>query len=243
MGDNQMPLSEELIQPLFPGAIEEETYSRGFKCVAGLDEVGRGPLAGPVVAAAVVLPRGFSHPDIKDSKLLSPSQRETVVPIIKQNAVTWGLGIVEVEEIDRLNILRASLLAMGRALEGLRQTPDCLLIDGNQKIPAEFFRAKSLAKVHPQQRTVVKGDRLCFTIAAASILAKVERDAMMVELDKNYPEYGFASHKGYSCIAHLRALRRFGPSPVHRQSFKPVRDACTENENARLVLFQGNRRK
>lgn len=241
MGDNQMPLSEELIPPLFPGAIEAETYSRGFKCVAGLDEVGRGPLAGPVVAAAVVLPRGFSHPDIKDSKLLSPSQRETLVPIIKQNALAWGLGIVGVEEIDRLNILRASLLAMGKALRALRQTPDCLLIDGNQKIPVEFFRAKSMpAKVRPQQRTIVKGDQLCFTIAAASILAKVARDAMMVELDKSYPEYGFASHKGYSCIAHLQALRRFGPSPVHRKSFKPVRDACADSEDAGLVLFQGS---
>jgi len=240
MGDNQMPLSEELTQPPPPGAIEEETYSRGFKCIAGLDEVGRGPLAGPVVAAAVVLPRGFSHPDIKDSKLLSPSQRETLVPIIKQNAVTWGLGIVEVEEIDRINILRASLLAMGKALKALRPIPDCLLIDGNQKIPAEFFRVKSIAgKPRPQQRTIVRGDQLCFAIAAASILAKVARDAMMVELDKSYPEYGFASHKGYSCVAHLAALRRFGPSPVHRRSFKPVRDACTVREDATFELFWG----
>lgn len=239
MGDSQMSLSEEFIKASLPGVIENEVYSRGFKCVAGLDEVGRGPLAGPVVAAAVVLPRGFSHPDIKDSKVLSPSQRETLVPIIKQNALTWGLGIVEVEEIDRLNILRASLLAMGKALRSLRQTPDCLLIDGNQKIPVEFFRAKSIpAKLRPQQRTVVKGDRLCFAIAAASILAKVARDAMMVELDRSYPEYGFASHKGYSCIAHLQALRRFGPCPVHRKSFKPVRDACTESEDPRLVFFQ-----
>jgi ribonuclease HII len=241
MRDRQMPLSEEFAKPPPPGAIEDETYSRGFKCVAGLDEVGRGPLAGPIVAAAVVLPRGFSHPDIKDSKLLSPNQRETLVPIIKQNALTWGLGIVEVEEIDRLNILRASLLAMGKALRALRQAPDCLLIDGNQKIPVEFFRAKSVsAEVRPQQRTIVKGDQLCFAIAAASILAKVARDAMMVELDKSYPEYGFASHKGYSCIAHLQALRRFGPSPVHRKSFKPVRDACAECEDAGLVLFQGS---
>ena len=240
MGDSQMPLSEEFARPSPPGAIEEETYSRGFKCVAGLDEVGRGPLAGPVVAAAVVLPRGFRHPDIKDSKLLSPSQRETLVPIIKQNALTWGLGIVEVEEIDRLNILRASLLAMGKALRDLRQTPDCLLIDGNQKIPAEFFRAKSIpAKLRPQQRTIVKGDQLCFAIAAASILAKVARDAMMVEIDKSYPEYGFASHKGYSCLAHLAALRRFGPSPVHRRSFRPVRDACTVSDDATLELLWG----
>lgn len=240
MGDNQIPLAEELIQRRLPGAIEEETYSRGFKCIAGLDEVGRGPLAGPVVAAAVVLPRGFSHPGIKDSKLLSPSQREALVPIIKQNALTWGLGIVEVEEIDRINILRASLLAMGKALKALQQIPDCLLIDGNQKIPVEFFRVKSmLGKRRLQQRTIIKGDQLCFAISAASILAKVARDTMMVELDKSYPEYGFASHKGYSCLAHLAALRRFGPSPAHRRSFKPVRDACTVSEDAAFDLFWG----
>jgi ribonuclease HII len=238
MRDNQMPLSEELTRPRLPGAIEEETYSRGFKCIAGLDEVGRGPLAGPVVAAAVILPRGFSHPDIKDSKLLTPSQRETLEPIIKKSAVTWGLGIVEVEEIDRINILRASLLAMGKALKALQQIPDCLLIDGNQKIPLEFFRVKSIVgKRRLQQRTIIKGDQLCLAIAAASILAKVARDAMMVELDKSYPEYGFASHKGYSCLAHLAALRRFGPSPVHRRSFKPVRAACTGEMDSSLTLF------
>src|SRR5262249_45923430 len=196
MRDNQLTLSEELTRPRLPRAIEEESYSRGFKCIAGLDEVGRGPLAGPVVAAAVILPRGFWHPDVKDSKLLSPGQRETLVPIIKQKAVTWGLGIVEVEEIDRLNILRASLLAMAKALKALRQAPDCLLIDGNQKIPAKFLPLRSKpGKFRPQQRTIVKGDQLCFSIAAASILAKVARDAMMVELDRAYPEYGFASHK------------------------------------------------
>jgi len=238
MRDNQMPLSEELTRPRLPGAIEEETYSRGFKCIAGLDEVGRGPLAGPVVAAAVILPRRFSHPDIKDSKLLTPSQRETLEPIIKKSAVTWGLGIVEVEEIDRINILRASLLAMGKALKALQQIPDCLLIDGNQKIPLEFFRVKSIVgKRRLQQRTIIKGDQLCLAIAAASILAKVARDAMMVELDKSYPEYGFASHKGYSCLAHLAALRRFGPSPVHRRSFKPVRAACTGEMDSSLTLF------
>jgi ribonuclease HII len=160
------------------------------------------------------------------------------VPIIKDSALTWGLGIVEVEDIDRLNILTASLLAMGKALMALRQTPDCILIDGNQKLPVEFFQAKSKsANVSPRQRTIVRGDQLCFAIAAASILAKVARDRMMVELDKSYPEYGFASHKGYSCMAHLQALRRFGPSPAHRKSFKPVRDACAESDDSKFVLF------
>jgi len=116
MDNRQIPLSQDFTNPVPLGLIEEQTYSRGFKCVAGLDEVGRGPLAGPVVAAAVVLPRGFSHPDIKDSKLLTASQRERLVPVIEQTAVAWGLGVVDVEEIDRINILRASLLAMGKAL-------------------------------------------------------------------------------------------------------------------------------
>jgi ribonuclease HII len=241
MDNRQIPLSQDFTYPVPLGLIEEQTYSRGFKCIAGLDEVGRGPLAGPVVAAAVVLPRGFSHPDVKDSKLLTASQRERLVPVIEQSAVAWGLGVVDVEEIDRINILKASLLAMGKALRVLQATPDCLLIDGKQKIPGEFLRPKkTAAKLRPQQRTIIKGDQLCFSIAAASILAKVARDAMMVELDKNYPEYGFASHKGYTCIAHLEALRRFGPSPVHRKSFKPVRDVCIDEIDITLALFSSS---
>jgi ribonuclease HII len=238
MSDGQFPLSEELIPHILPGAIEEETYARGYNRIAGLDEVGRGPLAGPVVAAAVVFPRGFSHPDIKDSKLLSASQRQKLVPSIKQNAMGWGIGIVHVEEIDRINILNASLRAMVKALSALRPLPDCLLIDGNQIIPGELFEGKKiLFKVRPHQRTIVKGDQLCFSIAAASILAKVTRDALMVKLDKKYPEYGFAHHKGYSCVAHLQALRRYGPCPVHRRSFKPVRDLCSDMTDETLTLF------
>lgn len=238
MSAGQFPLSEEFTQPILPGAIEEQTYLRGYKRIAGLDEVGRGPLAGPVVAAAVVFPRGFSHPDIKDSKLLSASQREKLVPIIRRNAMGWGIGIVEVEEIDRINILNASLQAMVHALAALRPLPDCLLIDGNQMIPGELFDGKkALFKVRPQQRTIIKGDQLCFSIAAASILAKVTRDALMVKLDKRYPEYGFAHHKGYGSVAHLEALRRYGPSPVHRRSFKPVRDLCGDTPDATLTLF------
>jgi len=238
MTSKQVPLSAELVNRPSPGAIEEETYSRGFRCIAGLDEVGRGPLAGPVVAAAVVLPRGFSHTDMKDSKLLSPGQRERLVPVIKTNAVSWGIGIVEVEEIDRINILKASLLAMVRASLVLHPTPDCLLIDGNQMIPRDFFQAKmTSAKRLPQQRAIVKGDQLCYSIAAASILAKVVRDAMMMDLDKSYPEYGFARHKGYCCVSHLAALRRFGPSPIHRRSFAPVRDVCPEFEDVLPLFF------
>ena len=206
-------------------AFEEESFARGFKSVAGVDEVGRGPLAGPVVAAAVILPRGFSHPDIKDSKLLSPKQREKLAPLIRENAVCWGLGVVGVEEIDRINILQASLLAMVKALDVLTSMPDCLLIDGNQPIPAKLLHeSRWLAGSAPYQKTIVKGDQLCLSIAAASIVAKVARDEMMIGYDKDFPHYGFAGHKGYGSAAHLEALLRHGPSPIHRKSFAPVRD-------------------
>ena len=227
MGSKQFTLSEDFDQPVPQGAIEGQSYSRGFKCIAGLDEVGRGPLAGPVVAAAVVLPRGFTHSEIKDSKLLTAEQREKLLPTIRESALCWGVGVVEVEEIDRINILRASLLAMVKAFRALRPVPDCLLIDGNQMIPSELFQLDAVLKRLPQQKTIIKGDQRCVSIAAASILAKVARDTIMVELHKTYPEYGFAHHKGYSCVAHMEALRRFGPSPIHRRSFKPVRAMCT----------------
>jgi ribonuclease HII len=211
---------------------EEESYARGFKSIAGIDEVGRGPLAGPVIAAAVMLPRGYSHPEIKDSKLLSANQRERLSAVIREKAVCWALGVAAVEDIDRLNILQASLLAMVKALAALKQKADCVFLDGNQTIPLPLFRAgEFLAGRTVYQKTIIKGDRFCLSIAAASIVAKVARDDMMVELDKRYPEYGFAAHKGYSCAEHLDALKRFGPSPAHRQSFKPVREAVTDGTN------------
>lgn len=203
---------------------EAEHHASGFVRVAGLDEAGRGPLAGPVVAAAVILPRGFDHDGIQDSKLLSARQREALALLIRQKAEGWGVGVVGVEEIDRLNILRASLLAMVKALSFLSHKPDCLLIDGSQPIPAELFEPTDAARY---QKTIVKGDRLCLSIAAASILAKVARDEIMIEYDKRYPEYGFACHKGYGSAAHLKALRRYGPSPIHRLSYKPVREAAS----------------
>jgi ribonuclease HII len=178
----------------------------------------------------VVLPRGFSHDGIKDSKLLTAKQRETLAPVIRAQAQSWGIGVVEVEEIDRINILKASLFAMAKAFAALRPRPDYLLIDGNQPIPAQWLKSSNQPSgPTPQQKTIVKGDRLCLSIAAASILAKVARDEMMIELHEHYPQYGFAGHKGYGSAAHLEALRRFGPSPVHRRSFKPVRDACGED--------------
>ncbi|MGH7855604.1 MAG: ribonuclease HII, partial [Candidatus Binatia bacterium] len=192
-------LSLGVVGPVDFHSYEEESYSRGFKSIAGIDEVGRGPLAGPVVAAAVILPRGYTHPEIRDSKLLTAKQREKLAPVIQENAICWGLGIVEVDEIDRLNILQASLLAMVKALAVLKSKADCVLIDGNQTIPLPLFRiGKFLPGRSLYQKTIIKGDQSCLSIAAASIVAKVARDEMMIELDKRYPEYGFAAHKGYS---------------------------------------------
>lgn len=206
---------------------EDENYARGFTCVAGIDEVGIGPLAGPVVAAAVVLPRDFKEPGVNDSKLLTETERERLAPVIKANAISWGLGIVDVQEIDRINILKAALLAMAKACRALEPEPDHLLIDGNRTIPVEFFSmtyAPSLRAL--RQTAIIKGDRVCFSIAAASIIAKVARDHMMIELDASYPQYGFAGHKGYCSAGHLEALRRYGPSQAHRRSFGPVRELC-----------------
>lgn len=225
MAGAQMALAVEREKSSEFRAFEDESYARGFKAIAGIDEVGRGPLAGPVVAAAVVLPRDFCHDEIRDSKLLSAKQRGKLAPLIRQNAQAWGLGVVEVEVIDRINILQASLLAMAKAFSTLEPSPDCLLIDGNQLIPPRLFQeGRGLSGSLPHQKTIVKGDQLCLSIAAASIVAKVARDEMMIGYDKEFPHYGFAGHKGYGSAAHLEALRRFGPSPIHRKSFAPVRD-------------------
>lgn len=212
-------------------ALEEETSALGFRNIAGVDEAGRGPLAGPVVAAAVVLPLGFNGGGIKDSKLLTAKRRQELAPIIKSGAISWGLGIVDAIEIDRYNILNATFLAMAKACRSLTTVPDYLLIDGNQTIPPELFAFGSLTgRSPPKQTAIVKGDQLCLSIAAASIIAKVARDGMMIALDARYPQYGFAHHKGYGSAAHLEALRRHGPSPVHRRSFAPVRRLCGASE-------------
>jgi ribonuclease HII len=225
MRDGQLTLDVNGVKPEPFRGFEQEAYDRGYKCVAGLDEVGRGPLAGPVVAAAVVLPPGFAHAEIKDSKLLTAKQREKMAAVVRQNAECWAVGVVAAKDIDRLNIHQASLLAMVKALASLASKADCLLIDGKQSIPLALFRiGKFLSGRSTYQRTIVRGDQLCLSISAASIIAKVARDQLMMRLDTQYPEYGFAAHKGYSCAAHCEALRRFGPSPVHRRSFKPVRD-------------------
>ncbi len=226
MREGQLPLSAALLRPSRKGVAEDDAYRRGFTTVAGVDEVGRGPLAGPVVAAAVILPRGFTHPEITDSKMLTEKQRQRLVSVIKDSAVGWSLGIVSVAEIDRINIFNASFAAMIESLQQLHPVPDHILIDGKQMIPRDMFpAAKVFGAQLPQQRSVVKGDQLCLCIAAASIVAKVARDEIMVRLDAQYPQYGFAENKGYASASHLDALRRYGPSPVHRYSFQPVREA------------------
>ena len=184
----------------------------GHRLIAGLDEVGRGPLAGPVVAACVVLPVGFSLAGINDSKKLTERQRERAEVRIRAEAVAIGLGVVEPETIDRINILQASRQAMREAFLLLDPSPDCALIDG---LPVPAFPC-------PHQQAIVGGDGLCASIAAASIVAKVARDRMMRAYDAVYPEYGFAGHKGYGSVKHLEALRVYGPCPIHRHSFSPV---------------------
>ncbi len=192
-------------------ALEDAARRRGALRIAGVDEVGRGPMFGPVVAAAVILSQSCSLQGLNDSKKLTEKKREALEPEIRANAVTWAIAAVDVETIDRINIRRASLLAMRRAVEQLALTPDYLLIDGVDTIDWPC-----------KQQTVVKGDATSFSIAAASVLAKVYRDRLLVELDKQYPGYGLARHKGYGTPAHLEALARLGPTPLHRKSYSPV---------------------
>lgn len=195
--------------------------------VAGLDEAGRGCLAGPVVAGAVILPPRFSLPGLDDSKRLTPGQRERLAPLIRQQACAWGLGLVWPRLIDRINILQASLLAMARALACLGPAPALLLVDGRQTIPsavlAGLWRPRRGEAPLPRQQAIVHGDQLYPAISAASVLAKTARDALMERLDRRYPGYGLARHKGYGTREHLAALCRLGPSRLHRLSFRGVR--------------------
>jgi ribonuclease HII len=193
---------------------EQELWRQGLLYVAGVDEAGMSPLAGPVVAAAVVLPVGYTREGIDDSKKLRPEQRAELAAHIRRDAVAFGVGMVEPEEIDRINIYRAGLLAMRRAIEALAVRPDHLLID-----------ARSLKELSLPQSPIVHGDALSISIAAASIIAKTRRDALMVELDQRYPGFGFARHKGYPVKEHLSVIASRGVSEVHRRSFAPVRKA------------------
>jgi ribonuclease HII len=185
--------------------------------VAGVDEAGRGPLAGPVIAAAVILDPDHPITGLRDSKRLTPARREALALAIRQHALGFAIAGAEVAEIDALNILHATLLAMRRAIEALPEQPQHIMIDGN--------KAPQLAESYEECRieTLVGGDDLVPAISAASILAKTHRDALMRELDARHPGYGLAQHFGYPTVAHLEALRRLGPSPIHRLSFSPVR--------------------
>ena len=188
--------------------IENSLYAEGYTAICGVDEAGRGPLAGPVCAGAVILPQGLEIPGLNDSKKLTDKKRRELYPIIKEQAIAWGIGFASHEEIDELNILQATYLAMSRAIQALEGKADFALIDGN--------RAKDFGI---PLKTVVKGDSLSASIAAASVLAKVARDDIMLEMAKEYPEYGFEVHKGYGTKQHYEALRLHGHCAIHRMSF------------------------
>ena len=188
--------------------IEDGFYAEGVKVICGVDEAGRGPLAGPVCAAAVILPDHLELPGLTDSKKLTDKKRRELYPIIKEQAIAYGIGFASEQEIDEINILQATFLAMQRALDQLTVMPDLALIDGNRQkdfgVPV---------------KTVVKGDSLSLNIAAASVLAKVTRDDLMMKKAEEFPQYGFDIHKGYGTKAHYAALTEYGPSPIHRMSF------------------------
>jgi ribonuclease HII len=194
---------------------ERDLRARGFVRIAGIDEAGRGPLAGPVVAAAVVLPEKFRHKVLTDSKQLSAANRDEIYQeMTTREGVVWSVSVVDVEEIDRINILRATHQAMRRAVAALPVPPDHALIDG---LPVRPFPI--------EQTALVGGDARSFSIAAASVIAKVTRDRLMVELDARHPGYAFAQHKGYGTALHLARLRAHGPCPIHRKTFLPVQQA------------------
>lgn len=187
---------------------EKAAQSEGYKYVCGIDEAGRGPLCGPVCAACVILPEDFDIPGINDSKKLSEKKREVLFDIITENALAYSIVMVDADVIDEINILQATFLAMRRAVDGMSVKPDIAFIDGNQKPGLSI-----------EQRTLVKGDAKCISIAAASILAKVSRDRYMLEMDEKYPEYQFAKHKGYGTKLHYEMIAKYGISPIHRKTF------------------------
>ena len=192
---------------------ESKAIEKGFSHIAGIDEAGRGPLAGPVVSAAVLLPSSFHDPDITDSKKLSPKKRSYLYEKLYDQAVSIGIGIVDNIEIERINILNASLLSMVISVKNLNPQPDFLLIDGKFKIPMDL-----------PQEPVIRGDALSISIAAASIIAKVTRDRLMERYHQDYPQFGFSRHKGYPTKAHKEAIRAFGCCPIHRRTFKGVKE-------------------
>jgi ribonuclease HII len=201
-------------------AFEAVARRQGYWYVAGIDEAGRGPLAGPVVAAAVMFPPGMTLPGVMDSKQVRPDRREELLLRIHETALSVGIGQADSAAIDRHNILQATLMAMAEAVARLSPQPDFLLIDGITPLP-----------VSVPQRTIKKGDSLSLSVAAASIVAKVTRDRVMEEYDHLYPGYGFAAHKGYGSAAHMVAIARLGPSPIHRTTFRGVREHVRERHD------------
>ena len=196
-----------------PWLFEKKTIGKGFSIIAGIDEAGRGPLAGPVVSAAVILPDTFPVAGVDDSKKLTPKQRDISFQVICKKAVSIGIGLVDNIEIDRINILQAALQSMAESVENLETRPDYLLIDGTHNISTEL-----------PQTTIIKGDSLSISISAASIIAKVVRDRIMVKYHEDYPQFGFFQHKGYPTKAHKEAIKAYGPCSIHRRSFKGVKE-------------------
>lgn len=194
---------------------EKKAVEKGFTVIAGIDEAGRGPLAGPVVAAAVILPENFRVAKMADSKQLTPKRRNEIYDVIYRQAVSVGIGIVDPCEIDRINIFQASLASMAIAVENLNPRPLYLLIDGKFPIYCDL-----------PQEPIIKGDTLSISIAAASVVAKVTRDRLMEQYHDLYPQYGFHAHKGYATAVHRKAIRDYGPCPIHRSTFKGVREYC-----------------
>jgi ribonuclease HII len=207
-GENRQPTMREF---------EEIAQRRGYRRVAGIDEAGRGALAGPVVAAAVILPPGLAIPGVDDSKKLSPARRDELFDVIIECALAVGIGYGDHLLIDRINILQATLVAMKEAVQQLSALPDFLLIDGISKVPIPIH-----------QQTIKKGDSASLSIAAASIIAKVSRDRLMTDYDSSFPGYGFAAHKGYGCESHMAAIARLGPCVIHRKTFRGVKEHVTE---------------
>ncbi len=194
---------------------EEMARRRGYRAVAGIDEAGRGPLAGPVVAAAVILPEKFDLPGLNDSKQISEKKRNQLYPLINEQALAIGIGVSRACEIDEINILQATLMGMSRAVGRLAVQPDFLLVDGITPVPLDI-----------EQKTIKQGDSRSLSIAAASVIAKVVRDRIMVAYDRLFPEYGFAGHKGYGSQKHRDAVAEHGPCACHRRSFAGVREHC-----------------
>jgi len=209
---------------------EEKLYKKGYKLVAGIDEVGRGPLAGPVVAAAVVFAQNAKIGDlvkmgVRDSKLLTSKKRDYLYEKIIESCHDWSVSVVSVEIIDNINILQASLLAMRKAVESLKTMPDFLLIDG--KFTIDDFPVSQLA--------VPRADQNIFSVSAASVIAKVTRDRLLVELDEKYPDYGFAKHKGYGTKQHIEAIKKNGPCVIHRKSFSPIDEIINKFNHSGLA--------